>query len=124
MASNFMHLTCKVVQFTHRKKYLLVTLSFVHGVKGNGAMSPSSASINGLINAYKASLGVQMAHYFIQLCAKLGTLHMEMNYLLAILSFLCGTEGDGATLLSFAAKNGTIDASSSSLDAPIATHHM
>ena len=42
--------------------------------------------------------------------------------MLANLSFVCGVEGDGAALFSFS--NRLIDASSSSLEAPITTHHM
>ena len=49
--------------------------------------------------------------------AKLGTLHLEKNYLVAILSFVHGVEGDEATLPSFVTENGPIDASSSSLEA-------
>ena len=53
--------------------------------------------------------------------AKLGTLHIENNYLLAFSTFVCGVEGDEATSPSFAAKNKAIDASRSSLEALIAT---
>ena len=53
--------------------------------------------------------------------AKLGTLHTEKNYLLALFISVRGVEGDEATSLSFAAENEAIDASSSSLEALIAT---
>ena len=53
--------------------------------------------------------------------AKLGTLHTEKNYLFALFIFFCGVEGDEATSPSFAAENQAIDASSSSLEALIAT---
>ena len=56
--------------------------------------------------------------------AKLGTLHTEKNYLLANRSFVRGAEGDGQTYPSFTAENGLINASSSSLEAPIATFYM
>ena len=56
MVSNFMQLACKVVQFTHRKKCLLVIFSFGPDAEGDGATSPSFASINGSTNVYKASL--------------------------------------------------------------------
>ena len=54
---------------------------------------------------------------------KLGTLHTEINYLLAILSFAPSAKGDGATLPSCASRNGSIDASISLLEALIITHH-
>ena len=53
--------------------------------------------------------------------AKLGTLHTKQNYLLALFTFIRGVEGDKATSPSFAAENEAIDASSSSLEALIAT---
>ena len=53
--------------------------------------------------------------------AKLGTLHTEKDYLLALFIFVRGAEGDEATSPSFAAENEAIDASSSSLEALIAT---
>ena len=52
---------------------------------------------------------------------KLGTLHTEKNYLLAISTFFHGVEGDEATSTSFIAESATIDASRSSLEALIAT---
>ena len=56
--------------------------------------------------------------------SKLGSLHTEKIYLLANLSFVRGAEGDWATSPSFSIVNGPIDASSSSLEAPIATFYM
>ena len=53
--------------------------------------------------------------------AKLDTLHTEKNYLLALFTFVRGVEGDEAPSPSFAAENEAIDASSSSLEALIAT---
>ena len=53
--------------------------------------------------------------------AKLGTLHTEKNYLTSLFTFVRGVEGDEATSPSFAAENEAIDASSSSLEALIAT---
>ena len=53
--------------------------------------------------------------------ANLGNVHTEINYLTAILSFVHGAEGDGATSPSCATVNGSIDASSSSLEASIAS---
>ena len=52
---------------------------------------------------------------------KLGTLHTETNHLLAIVLFVCGTDSDRATSPSGATINGSIDASSSSLEASIPT---
>ena len=56
--------------------------------------------------------------------AKLGSLHTEKIYQLANLLFVCSAEGDGAISPSFSTINGSIDVSSSSLEAPIATHHI
>ena len=53
--------------------------------------------------------------------AKLGTLHMEKNYLLALFTFVRGVEGDDMMSPSFSAENKAIDASSSLLEALIAT---
>ena len=53
--------------------------------------------------------------------AKLGTLHTEKIYLLAILSFVHGAEGDEATSPSFVSENAAIDATRSSLEALGAT---
>ena len=53
--------------------------------------------------------------------AKLGTLHTEKNYLTLRFTFVHGVEGDEATSPSFAAENKAIDASSSLLEALIAT---
>ena len=56
--------------------------------------------------------------------AKLGTSQAETNYLLAILLFVCGAKSDGATLPSCAIVNESIDASSSLLEASIATQDI
>ena len=52
---------------------------------------------------------------------KLGILHTEKNYLLALSIFVRGVEGDEVTSPSFTTGNEAIDASSSSLEALIAT---
>ena len=49
--------------------------------------------------------------------AKLGTLHTEKNYLLALFTFVRGAKGDRATSPSFASRNGSIHASRLSLEA-------
>ena len=55
----------EVGHFAHgRKNYLLVTFSFVHGSEGDKATSPSSASRNVLIHAFRLSLKAQMEHDF------------------------------------------------------------
>ena len=56
--------------------------------------------------------------------AKLGSLHTEKIYLLANLLFVRGAKGDGAILPSFSTVDRSIDAPSSSMKAPIATHHI
>ena len=53
--------------------------------------------------------------------AKFGILHTNKNDLLALFTFVRGVEDDEATSPSFAAENAGIDASSSSLEAVIAT---
>ena len=45
-------------------------------------------------------------------------------YLLAIISFVCGVEGNNVTLPSFVAENAAIDASSSLLEALITSRYM
>ena len=50
--------------------------------------------------------------------------HGKKTYLLAIFTFVHGVEGDEATSPSFASENAAIDASSSSLEALIATLQM
>ena len=84
-------------------------------------MSPSSASRNGSIDASKLSLEAQMERDFKQLEGKVRHFAHEKNYLLALFTFVRGVEDDEATSPSFAAENEAIDASSSSLEALIAT---
>ena len=65
--------------------------------------------------------------WHIPLCSwytKSGTLHMKKNYLLANLSFVRGAEGDGTMSHSCANTKGSIDASSSSLEAQMARCFM
>ena len=47
---------------------------------------------------------------------KLGILHKEKSYLLELLTFVCGAEGDRATSFSFAIRNGSIDAARALLE--------
>ena len=103
------------------KNYLLAFLTFVCGAEGDRATSPSSASGNGSIYASRSSPEAQIARYFLQLEDEVGHFHTEKNYLLALSSFVRGVEGDEATSPSFTAGNEAIDASSSSLEALIAT---
>ena len=49
--------------------------------------------------------------------ATLGTLHTGKNYLLALFTFVHGTEGDRATSPSFASRNSLIHTSKLSLEA-------
>ena len=65
-----------------------------------------------------------MAGIFCSWYAKLDTLHTETNYLLAILLFVRGAESDGETSPSCATVKGSIDASSSSLEASIPTEQL
>ena len=56
--------------------------------------------------------------------AKLGTLHMGKNYLLALFTFVHGAEGDRATSPSFASRNGSIDAAKAPLEAQMERNFM
>ena len=103
------------------KNYLLAFLTIVCGTEDDRATSPSSASGNGSIYASRSSPEAQIARYFLQLEDEVGHLHTEKNYLLALSSFVRGVEGDEATSPSFIVGNEAIDASSSSLEALIAT---
>ena len=124
MAHSFIQLVCKVGHFTHEKKYLLANLSFAYGAECDGAMSHSCASTKGSIDASSSSLEAQMARCLMQLVFKVGLFTHRKN-LPACKSFIVhGSKGDGATSPSFSIVNGSIDASSSLLGSPIATHHI
>ena len=106
----------------HKKKIdLLVNLSLF---EGDGATSHSCTRTKGSIDASSSSLEVQMAYCFMTLVCKVGPFTQEKIYLLANLSFVRGAEGVGATSPSFSTVNESIDASNSSMEAPIATHHI
>ena len=72
MASNLMQLACEVVQFTDGKKRLIAIVLFGPDAEGDGATSPSCASINGSTNIYRASLSGQMARCFMQAVCEVG----------------------------------------------------
>ena len=103
------------------KNYLLALFTFVRGAEGDRATSPSSASRNGSIHASRLSLEAQMERDFILLEGEARHFAHGKNYLLAILSFVCGAEGDEATSPSFVSENAAIDATRSSLEALGAT---
>ena len=67
-----MELEGKFGHFAHGKKYLLVIFSFVHGVEGDRAMSPSSTNRNGSIDASRSSPKAQMERDFMQLEGEVG----------------------------------------------------
>ena len=56
MECDFVLLEGEARHFAHGKNYLLVILSFVHGTKGDEAMSPSFVSENTAIDATRSSL--------------------------------------------------------------------
>ena len=62
-----------------------------------------------------------MQRDFMQLQGEVGHFAHGKNYLTSLFTFARGVEGDEATPPSFAAENEAIDASSSSLEALIAT---
>ena len=103
------------------KNSLLALFTFVRGAKGDRATSPSSASRNGSIHASRLSLEAQMERDFILLEGEARHFAHGKNYLLAILSFVRGAEGDEATSPSFVSENAAIDATRSSLEALGAT---
>ena len=65
-----------------------------------------------------------MAHSVIQRVCKVAHFTHKNTYLLANLLFVHGIEGDGERRTLVQGTKGSIDASSSSLETPIATHHM
>ena len=71
-----------------KMNYLLAILSFVPGAEGDGTTSPSCATANGSINAYRVSLRALMACYFMQLVCKVGQFTYG-NKLPACVSFVC-----------------------------------
>ena len=88
---------------TQEKNYLLAIFTFIHGVKGNRAMSPSFASRNGSIHASKLSLEAQMERNFMLLEGEVG--HFAYGKKLPACAFhLCSwrAEGDRAMSPSFA----------------------
>ena len=104
-----------------KKNYLFALFTFVRGTEGGRATSPSFASRNGSIDASRLSLEAQMKRDLMQLEGKVGHFAHEKNYLLALFTFVRGVEDDEATSPSFATENEATDASSSSLEAVIAT---
>ena len=65
-----------------------------------------------------------MVHCFMQLVCEVRHFTHEKIYLLANLSFVHGVDSDGATSASLENTNGSIDASSSSLEAQMARCFM
>ena len=92
----------------------------------NRATSPSFGWRNGSLDGSTLSLETQMERDFMQLEGEVGHFAHEKKqpYLLALFTFVNGVEGDEATSPSFVAKNEAIEASSSSLEALIATRYM
>ena len=103
------------------QNYLLAIFSFVCGAEGDRATSPSSASRNVLIDASRLSVEAQMECDFMQLEGEVGHFAHRKKLPACAFYLFCGVEGDEATSPSFAAENEAIDASSSSLEALIAT---
>ena len=61
MERDFMQLEGEVGHFAHGKKYLLALFTFVHGVVGDKATSPSFAAENKKIDASSWSLEAVIA---------------------------------------------------------------
>ena len=79
------------------KTYLLAFFTFFCGAGGEWAPSSSSESRNGSNHAARASLEVQMDCNFMQLAGEAERFTHRKNYLLEILFFVRGAEGDEAT---------------------------
>ena len=62
------------------KNYLLALSTFVSGMEGDKATSPSFASRNGSIDASRLSLETQMKRDFMQLAGKAEHFAKEKNY--------------------------------------------
>ena len=107
--------------FHTEKTDLLALFTFIRGAEGDRATSSSSASRNGSIDASRLSLEAQMERDFMQLEGEVGHFAHGKNYLIAFFYLILGVEDDEATSPCFVAENEAIDASSSSLEALIAT---
>ena len=64
-----------------KKIYLLANLSFVHGAKGDGAMSPALENTNGSIDASSSSLEAYIATYDMRGGCKRGRFHNNKQVL-------------------------------------------
>ena len=84
-----------------KKNYLLALFTFLRGAEGDRATSPSSGSKNGSSDGSRSSPDSQMERCFMQLAGKAGHFTHGKNYLLPIVSFVRGAEGDEATSPSF-----------------------
>ena len=107
--------------YCRKKNYLLENFSILRLAEGDRATSSSSASRNGSIHASRLSLEAEIERYFMLLEGEGGHFTHGKNYLLPIISFVHGAEGDEATSPSFVGENAAIGASSSSLEALSAT---
>ena len=124
MARCFMQLVCEVRHFTHERNTCLRIFRLVVAQKATGQCRP-------LVQVQTGRLMLPVCHrkrkWDVASCswyAKLGILHTKKIYLLANLLFVRGAKDDGATSPSFSIVNGSIDASSLWLEAPIATNYM
>ena len=88
MECYFMELEGEVGHFTSGKKRLLAIFFFVCGAEGDRATSPSFASRNGLIDAFRLSLEAQMEHHFMLLEGEVGHV-AHGKKLLACAFYLC-----------------------------------
>ena len=92
--------------------------------EGDEAAPPSLSTENESIDASSPSLEAPIATHSMRGDANGGVFTTANKYLFADLLLFGSGEGDEATSPSLATENESIDASSPSLEAPIATHYM
>ena len=105
-------------------KYLFADLLLFTSGEGDGATSPSCATVNGSIDASSSSLEASIPTQQMRGDANRSSFTMANKYLFADLLLFTSGEGDEATSPSFTAENSWIDVSSALLKALIATKQM
>ena len=110
--------------FTTANKYLFANLLLSESGEGDETTSPSFPAENAVIDASISSLEAPIATFYMRGAANGSVFTTENKYLFADLLLSESGEGDETTSPSFPAENAMIDASNSSLEAPIATFYM
>ena len=110
--------------FTIANKYLFADLLLFERGEGDEVTSTSFVAKNESIDASSTSLEAPNATHQMWWDANGSSLPMANKCSFANILLFESREGDEATSPSFTTENGSIDVSNSSLEAPIATHHM